>query len=77
MDWIGYVLRFVVKIFIFYVQELVIASDWTEGSATGLMVQRLRLESRKGAAPGTGARATAPAVAASPVRRYLRLRLCL
>ena len=57
-------LRFVVKIFIFYVQELAIASDWTEGSATGLMVQRLRLESRKGAAPGTGARATAPAVAA-------------
>ena len=41
LDWI-YVLRFVVKIFIFYVQELVIASNWTEGSATGLMVQRLR-----------------------------------
>ena len=31
LDWI-YVLRFVVKIFIFYVQELVIASNWTEGS---------------------------------------------
>ena len=42
IDWIGYVLRFIVKIFIFYVQELVITSNWTEGSATGLMVQRLR-----------------------------------
>jgi hypothetical protein len=45
LDWIGldwiYLEKFVVKIFIFYVQELVIASDWTEGSATGLRVQRL------------------------------------
>ena len=41
LDWIGYMLSgldwigldiCVVKIFIFYVQELVIASNWTEGS---------------------------------------------